>query len=126
MSKWIKYLLPLIVVAAFWNSTDNNESTVSEVVPADISIIEYSYQSNFSESESEPCLPRQISFTNGSRVQSAARRSGGQQRNNLEFTKAGRIINTGLRYYIQNKSIIKYSTLTEPSNKLLSLGRLII
>lgn len=113
MNKWIKYLLPVILTVAFWNCTDENESSVPEYTAADISIVESSYQSNFSETESEPCLPRQISCTKNYRVCSAARRSAGYQRCHLESFRVG-------------KSITIHSSLIEPFQKLLSLGRLII
>lgn len=126
MKKLLKYLIPVIVVAAFWNSTDNSTPYASEAVLADISTIECTNYSSFSKSQSEPCIPRQISLNNAHRVQSAARRATSIQRHSLEFTKAGKIINVGLRHAIKNNCSITYSSLTEPAQRLLYLGRLII
>lgn len=126
MKKWLKYLLPVIVVAAFWNITGENVSSKAIDNATDVSIIDSTCEPSLSEPESEPCLPRQISFSNSYRVQSVARKTAGMQRYNLEFTKAGKIFNSSIRYVIQTCSRIISPTLSEPSQKLLSLGRLII
>lgn len=126
MKGWLKYLLPVIVVVAFWNCTEEPARSVSEVTVADDSIHNSSYLSIVSESESEPCLPRQITFSKTYRTSGVARRTTNVHRSNLEFIKAGRTINTTLRYFIQLNSINSYSSLTEPRQKLHCLGRLII
>lgn len=126
MGKFLKYLLSAIVVLAFWNCTDKSAPTVAEGSAVTMSIEETAYQTNISESESELCLPRQVSFANSNRVQSTARRSTGTNRNNIEFTKSGRVLNSGIRYFVQRNSIISHSTLVEPAHRLLYLGKLII
>ncbi len=126
MKKLLKYLLPVIVAFAFWNCEERYVSTVAEEVSEVMSLSETSCQTEISESESELCLPRQVSFAGSHRVQSAPRRTTGTHRNNLEFTKSGKVINAGIRYFVQRKSIIIHSSLVEPSFRLLSLGKLII
>lgn len=126
MKRWLKYLLPVIVAAAFWNIADENVSSDAIDNDADFSIIESTCGLCLSETESEPCLPRQVSFTNSCRVQSVARRTSGPQRHNLEFTKAGKIYNSNIRYVIQTITRFTSNSLSEPSQRLLSLGRLII
>lgn len=126
MRKWLKYLLPLMVATMFWNCTDDPISAVPETFSPHQAICEAVCDNVISASESELCLPRQISYTSPSRVQTTARRTTGCSRVNIEFAKSGRIINAGLIYYIQRNTIIIHSSLIEPSHKLLYLGRLII
>jgi hypothetical protein len=126
MKRWLKYLLPLVVAVAFWNGKDNLLSTVPEEIISTQTICDAICDNVISTSESELCLPRQVSYTSSSRVQTTARRTTGYSRDNIEFTKSGKIINAGLRYFIQTKSILIHSSLVEPAHKLLYLGKLII
>lgn len=126
MKKLLKYLLPLIVISAFCNLTGSNASAVSEDAVADFVIDAVMADTDVSATGSEICLPRQVSFGNTNRVQSAPRRTSGTHRSNVEFAKSGRIVNACLRYFIQRKSIIIHSYLLEPAYRLLYLGKLII
>jgi hypothetical protein len=126
MKRWLKYLLPLVVAVAFWNGKDNLLSTVPEEIISTQTICDAICDNVISTSKSELCLPRQVSYTSSSRVQTTARRTTGYSRDNVEFTKSGKIINAGLRYFIQTKSILIHSSLVEPARKLLYLGKLII
>ena len=126
MKNLLKYLLVVIVAAVFWDRVEgfvhpdsNVKSTVQHVTDSQI-------HTSISASDSEICFPRQESFSSSHRVQSTSRRTNCTSRNNLEFTKSGKIINSGQRYFIQKQSIISHSSLIEPGHKLLSLGRLII
>ena len=126
MKRILKYLLPVVLAVVFWNCTDTPASSVPEEGLADFQLVEMSCHSSLSATESEFCPPRQVSFANSQRVQSAPRRTAGANRTNLEFTKSGKVINACLRYVIQRKSIIVHSSLIEPSHRLLYLGKLII
>ena len=125
MRKLLKYLFPVIMALAFWGCMDKSVPAASEEI-ASMSLTDTSYQTNISASESELCLPRQVSFANSNRVQSSARRTTTAHRSNLEFAKSGKVVNAGLRYIIQHQSIIVHSTLVEPTHRLLCLGKLII
>lgn len=126
MRKLLKYLLPLIVAAAFWNSADDTSSPVRMMQAEDVIVDDAANHMEISAEESEFFLPRPTSFTNAQRVQSTARRTTGAQRNNIEFAKSGKVVNAGLRYFTQKKSLIIHSTLLEPAHRLLHLGKLII
>lgn len=126
MRKWLKYLLPMIVMAVFWNCNDSLVSTVPEKASASQVFCEEVSCSIISSSESELCLPRQISYASPLRVVNSARRTNSCSRVNFEFSKSGKVINASLRYFIQRKTIIIHSSLIEPSHKLLYLGKLII
>lgn len=126
MKKWLTYLLPMMVVALFWICKDNHTyATPDEDAPVH-SICETVCDNVIYASESELCPARQISYAGPSRTHTSARRTAGYARVNVEFAKSGKLINSGLRYFIQTKSILLHSTLIEPAYKLLYLGKLII
>ena len=58
-------------------------------------------------------------------VQNAVRRTNTVQRSSLEFAKAGKIVNAGIKY-LTISTIIFQSALYEPASRLSALGRLII
>lgn len=126
MKKLLKYLLPVIVAAVFAGGAEGAEHRCGDGLPDGASIYAEAYQVTLSETESELCLPRQISAPGSQQVQSPARRTGSFQRNSFEFTKAGKVENAGLRYFIQTIFIITRSSLADPANILLSSGKLII
>lgn len=126
MRKWLKYLISLMFVVAFWNCKDSLLSTAPETTSKAQAISEAVCDNIISSSESELCLPRQISYASPYRAQSTARRTTGYSRASFEFAKSGKIINAGLRYLTQRKSILTHSSLIEPAHKLLYLGKLII
>ena len=126
MKNLLKYLVFIVAAVIFQDNTERSVTSVQEKGVADMSFIEEAYHSVISETDSELCLPRQVSFANSFRAQSTVRRTNTAHRNNFEFAKAGKIVNAGLRYSIQHQSIIIHSSLIEPSHRLLSLGRLII
>ena len=122
----LKYLLLFIVTAVFWDRADAFASAADKdaeiVFPAEESV----FHTKISASDSELSPPHHVSITNSVQVQSTARRTNGIQRNKAEFTKCGKVINSIQRYFIQKKSIITHSSLIEPAQKLLYLGKLII
>lgn len=126
MSRLLKYLFILLAGVVFLGNARVTDAEVKDN-PSDWSLVaDSALDYSISPSESEFCLPRTVSFANTQRVQSGARRTNSIQRNNLEFAKAGKVLNAGIRYFVQNQSVIVHSTLIEPSYRLLCLGRLII
>lgn len=126
MKTLLKYLFPLVLALAFLSFAENRGSLASEEPAAASVLNEASCHANISASDSQLCLPRQITYANTQTVQGTARRTNSVNRNNIEFMKSGKILNAGLIYFIQRKSIIIHSSLIEPANKLLYLGQLII
>lgn len=125
MMKILKYLLPLIVFAAISCGTDERIADVQEDFMTESALDALSCQNSISETESDLCLPRQITGTTTTQVQHAARRTTSVQRSSLEFIKAGKVINAGIKSLTSN-SIILRSALYEPASRLFTLGRLII
>ena len=113
------------MAAAFLGCMDERESVASSGAVADMTFGAET-QAAISASEYDFLIPRPTSFASAQRVQGSARRTGSFQRNNLEFAKSGKVINAGLRYFIQRKSLIVHSSLIEPAHRLLYLGKLII
>ena len=125
MWKILKYLLPLFVVAAICGGTEDRVADVHEDFMSEVSLDAVGCQNSISETESDLCLPRQITSGTNTNVQNAVRRTNGAQRSSLEFTKAGKIINTGIKYLTTNIILFR-SALYEPASRLSALGRLII
>ena len=126
MKRLLEYLLLFVVTAVLWGSADN---AVYAPVVEDMEDIAYTgsiTQTSVSAPEHQCDLPRQNSIVNAPGIQNAARRTSTFQRNNLEFAKSGKVINSGQRYFILLQSVIVHSSLSEPGNMLLCLRRLII
>lgn len=126
MRRILKYLLPIIVATVFVGSADDSTAHVKDYHIGDISFEASFSQVSISQSESEPCLPRPVSFSNTVNVHSSARTTTNIQRNNVEFAKAGKVVNVSRLCVIQKISLIVYSSIFNPAQRLLGLGRLII
>ena len=128
MRKLLKYLLPIFVFAVVSHS---KESALTDVSFEDFKTVEESViaqQTTLTDADNgeEFCLPRQISTANTLRAHNSVKRTPGAYRINTEFIASGKLINAGLRFYIQIKSIITHSALADPACRLHTLGKLII
>ena len=128
MKKLLKYLLPIIFFAVISHSM---EGSVTDISLEDFKTVEESLtaqQCTITDADngSEFCLPRQISTANTLRAHNSLKRTSGAHRIHTEFIASGKVINAGLRLFIQKKSIITRSSLADPSCRLLALGKLII
>lgn len=126
MKKLLKYLLFFLAAALLWGGTDKDIPSVTAEDVADMVMEKAISGTDISQSDHEFSLPRQTSFANSQRAQSSVRRTNSVHRSNTEFTKSGKVVNAGLRYVTQTKSIILHSSLIEPAHKLIYLGKLII
>ena len=126
MKKLLKYLLFFLAAAVLWGEADKEMSSVTAEDVADIVMEKAISGTDISQSDHEFSLPCQTSFANSQRAQSSVRRTNSVHRNNTEFAKSGKVVNAGLRYVTQTKSIILHSSLIEPAHKLIYLGKLII
>lgn len=125
MWKTLKYLLPLLVVAVLCGGTGERVADVQEDFMSEAYLDAVDCHSSISQTESDPCLPRQITSGTNTNVQNAVRRTNTVQRSSLEFAKVGKVINAGIRYLTRNIIIFR-SALYEPASRLSALGRLII
>lgn len=126
MKKLLKYLLFFLAAAVLWGEADKEMSSVTAEDVADMVMEKAISGTDISQSDHQFSLPRQTSFANSQRAQSSVRRTNSVHRNNTEFAKSGKVVNAGLRYVTQTKSIILHSSLIEPAHKLIYLGKLII
>ena len=126
MKKLLKYLLFFLAAAVLWGTADKEMSSVTAEDVADMVLEKAISSMDLSQSDHQFSLPRQTSFANSQRAQSSVRRTNSVHRNNTEFAKSGKVVNAGLRYVTQTKSIIIHSSLIEPAHKLIYLGKLII
>ena len=126
MLRIFKYILVIIVAAVVWSGADEAVSDLSVEMLAEMAIDDLHPQTSYSDYESEPLLPRQITSTTSHYAPVVARKIGSIQKPHLEFTKSGKLINTGVRYSLQNNHIILKSSKADPGHMLHSLGRLII
>ena len=126
MKKLLKYLLFFLAAAVLWGEADKEMSSVTAEDVADMVLEKAISNTDLSQSDHQFSLPRQTSFANSQRAQSSVRRTNSVHRNNTEFAKSGKVVNAGLRYVTQTKSIILHSSLIEPAHKLIYLGKLII
>lgn len=126
MQRMFKYILVFIFAAAIWSGADEAVVDLSPEMFAELAIDDLHPQTTFSDYESEPLLPRQITSSSAHQAPVVVRKVGGVQKTNLEFTKSGKLINAGVRYFLQNHYRILRSSKADPGLMLHSLGRLII
>jgi hypothetical protein len=126
MQRLFKYLLVMIIAAAVWSGADEAFADLSPEMLAELALDDLHPQTSFSDYESEPLLPRQITSSTTNHAPVVVRKIGGIQKTKLEFTKSGKLINAGVQYLIQNQYIILRSSKADPGQMLHSLGRLII
>ena len=76
--------------------------------------------------DAELCHQRTFHLDILQRVPTQTRRTDTENRHNLTYIKAGKIINTGRYYTTYNLYKLRNSVLSEPSHRLICLGKLII
>lgn len=126
MQRIFKYILVMIIAAAVWSGADEAVADLSPEMLAELALDDLHPQTSFSDYESEPLLPRQITSSTTNHAPVVVRKIGGIQKTKLEFTKSGKLINAGVRYLRQNLYIILRSSKADPGQMLHTLGRLII
>lgn len=126
MKLLIKYLILFIVAAVFTEAQDRSDVS-SDNHTFQCNLVETAEVTTFlSETDSDFCVPRQISSASTARVQGNTRRTDNVQRQNVEFVKSGKIIKSSVRYLVQKKSEALYSSPSDSGLKLARLGKLII
>lgn len=122
----LKYLLPLVCVVVFCDNADDSFADVVQDVTDGFVWETGSCGMTFSADEQEFCVPRPTSIANTQRVQTLSRRTDAGQRQGFSFVKAGKVINAGIVFCTQNVYRFFPSGLSEPTHRLISLGKLII
>lgn len=81
---------------------------------------------DYTQPLSELCHPRTFHLEILQRVPSNTRRADTENKHNVTYLKAGKVIHSGISYYIYNSLKLRNSVLSEPSHRLIYLGKLII
>ena len=126
MKHLLKYLLFSFIALALYNAGDDSYVHVEnylEDIPAEEFILSADeltpLQCDFSQ-------PRPISSVNAPRVQSNGRNNDTSHRQNVEFVKSGKTINSGVRFLAQIQSLSLYPSLTDSGRILVCFCRFII
>lgn len=126
MKYLLKYLIFIIIAVAFINSIDKSDSVVLTNSVQDINTEIEAFYSDYSFSDLETNLPRQVSATNVLRVQNTPKRSNTTQRYNFELIKTTKDISLGISNFIKKKPQIIHFSFTNPIHRLISFGKLVI
>ena len=126
MRRMLKYILPLICVVAFCGNADDSFADVVQDIAGGFVLDAETGSMAFSADEQEFCVPRPTGIANTQRVQTLSRRADAGQRQGFSFVKAGKVINAGTIFCSQNIYRFFPSGLSEPTHRLISLGKLII
>ena len=135
MKNWLKYLLVSIVALAFYNGAGEHNVVLKATSAVNEELISSIAGATFSTPKSDifaprpgssVTAPRPISSVSSPRLQSNGRRHESSSRQNFEFVKSGKTINSAIRYVLQKQSILSHSTLIEPASRLVCLCRFII
>ena len=135
MKNWLKYLLVSIVAQALYHVAGDFHVVAKATSTSNNELISSIAGSTFSTPDTDICAPRPessvtaprpASNVSSSRLQSNGRRHESSSRQNFEFVKSGKTINSGIRYVLQKQSIFSHSTLIEPASRLVCLCRFLI
>lgn len=124
MRTWSKYIIFIITIFAIFLckgetlSSKNNHINLIE----QLEDVTESLSTDFTDSS----LPPSSVFTNTHRSHKNIIRRDNLQRNNFHFIKTNKITNINSTEYIINNCTLKNSFLSEPSYRLIRLGKLII
>ncbi|MBR3950614.1 MAG: hypothetical protein IKJ79_01705 [Bacteroidaceae bacterium] len=81
---------------------------------------------DFNTPDAKLCHPRTFHLEILQRVPSNTRRDNTANKHNVTYLKAGKVIHSGISYYIYNNLKLRNSVLSELSHRLICLGKLII
>jgi hypothetical protein len=81
---------------------------------------------DFNTPDAELCYQRTFHLEILQRLPSNTRRADTENKHNVTYLKAGKVIHCGISYYTYNNLKLRNSVLSEPSYLLIRLGRLII
>ena len=125
MKKLLKYILLCVVALVFYNGA-RADSYSEDISLADIQNEITAIDCFISSPQTDICVLRQVSTFTSVRLQSSSRRPNNFHHQNFECVKSGKIINAGIRYFVQRNTILTHSSLVEPSHTLIRLCRFII
>ena len=124
----LRHFIPVVLVAIAFiiGSGNRTDSVALECIANTLTTETECCNLESPVSQLDLLFPRQISGTNIPRLQNATKRTSNTHRNNLEFVKAGKVINAGIISSIQKESLNIHISFIKPACRLISLGKLII
>lgn len=127
MKRFLKYLIFSILAVALYKVS--GESGVSSSVPEPFSgssIESVELTTFLSEPQNDFCLPRQITYSSPARLKSGSRRTENVLRQNVQFVKSGSVVNPSVRLLVQHYSTTSFSSLSDPSARLVRMRKFVI
>lgn len=109
-----------VVLGSIRHESDSPQQKAPEASNTTIQTTDYTHPL------SELCDTRTSHLDILQRIPTNTRRADTENRHNLTYIKAGKIINTGRYYTTYNLYKLRNSVLSEPSHRLICLGKLII
>lgn len=127
VNKLLTYLFLVILAGiTFICGANVSDSTETKSLDSNVIIESASYISDSCVSDAHLYLSKQTSGTNVFRVPSKFQRTNTLHKNPFEFIKVSKLISTGIRNFIDKKTLIVYSTFIKPAHRLVSLGKFLI
>lgn len=128
MNRLLKYLFFLILIVVVSNTTVRDEDALSqETFVGNSQVEEESDYITFASLDQLFSTTLPVSSSATARLQGGVKRPNNNvHKHNYTFLKAEKIIKTGIKYFIQNSTIIIHSALAEPAHRLIVLCKLII
>lgn len=127
MNRLLKYLFSLILIVAVFSATIKEESLPEDASISNSQVEEVSDFTTLSSPDQLFCTSFPVSYSGPARLQSGVKRQNHNvHKHNYTYLNSVKIIKSGIKYYIQDSSIIIHSALTEPVHRLILLCKLII
>ena len=122
----LKYILPILCLVLYVNSGiyRHTADAIHTQLPATNEAVVDAPDTN--KPLAELCNQRTSHLETLLRIPSNTRRADTESRHNISYLKAGKIIHTGIYYTTYNHIKLRNAILSEPSHRLICLGKLII
>lgn len=127
MKRLLKYLIPVLVIAAFFDVAGSVESSLQNTSSDAFSLDGISLTDTFSANSSGIAAPQTVSLSGSVRLHNNARRTvNAHSRSLFELAKSAKAFNASVLHYFQRFSVVINTSVIEHSHKLVYLGKLII
>lgn len=125
-SRVLRYLCLFMVAVATMNCSADNSTEITEVLSNTLNTEYSAFLYEAPISDLTICRPRQLSVVFAHRHYTSSKRQNSSHRNNCDFIKSGKVINTEIINFTLTSNLIVYSSFTKPASRLAALGKLII
>lgn len=126
MKNLLKYLIPILMVAAFSCVAGRSDSSSLETRHCTGTIEDYASAASLSKPDYDLSIPRQIASSTTNLQGNARRIVNTHARTLFQIVKSGKALNAAVVYSVQRNSVIVNASVVEHAHKLVLLGKLII